>query len=160
MSRRAIVVVAIVAVTAFAAAVVASCDRNGYQASTAPSPHVSVTNLMMTDQKDGDSWVASDGREYRLGLVDTPEIGERCGPEAAKFTGEFIVDGFSADTYATDIHGRTVAEVFNLKGRSLNIALARSGLGNDRYLNQFRHENPDLARRLELAFAKAGRPDC
>jgi len=42
----------------------------------------------------------------------------------------------------------------------LNVALAKSGLGNDRYLEQFRHENPDLGRRLDRAFASAATPSC
>lgn len=114
----------------------------------------------MTDQKDGDSFVASDGKEYRLGLVNTPEYNEPCGLEASGFTRDFLADGFSVNAYAMDTYGRHVAEVFNPKQESLNIALAESGFGNDRYLDEFRHENPDLARRLDQAFQDAAVQRC
>ena len=116
--------------------------------------------LYMTDQKDGDSFVGSDGIEYRLGLVNTAEASEPCGPAAARFTRDFIAGGFIVDAYSRDTYDRRVAEVFNQGGESLNVALAESGYGNDRYLNQFRHENPDLARRLDAAFASAETPSC
>ncbi|MTB87285.1 DUF2510 domain-containing protein [Aeromicrobium sp. zg-629] len=138
---------------------------------TTPSPEPSPTPteepteepvvlLIMKDQKDGDSWVGSDGKEYRLGLVNTPERNEKCGPEATAFTRKFLSDGFTVDAYATDTYGRAVAEVFDPKGRSLNVELAKSGLGDGRYLDQFRHENPDLGRRLDRALASAAKPDC
>lgn len=116
--------------------------------------------LTVTDRKDGDSFVASDGNEYRLGLVNTPELNEQCGRAASDFTYAFLADGFSAHGYETDRYGRVVAEVFNPAGESLNVALAASGFGNDRYLAQYRHENPDLAARLEAAFARAQVPSC
>ncbi len=119
-----------------------------------------VVLLFMTDQKDGDSWVASDGKEYRLGLVNTPEANEKCGKEAAAFTRKFIASGFEADVYATDTYGRSVAEVFNKEGKSLNVALAKSGLGDDRYLDEFRHENPELALELDSAFLDSSVHDC
>jgi hypothetical protein len=37
------------------------------------------------------------------------------------------------------------------------VLLARRGYANDRYLAQFRHENPALARELDPAFAAAKR---
>jgi len=127
-----------------------------HSASTTLTPALlSVTNL-----KDGDSWVASNGKEYRLGLVNAPEYNEPCGPEAKSFTRSFIGSGFTAKAYATDTYGRLVSEIFDPRGRSLNIALAASGLGNDRYLEQYRHENPDLAARLDAAFATAPKPAC
>src|SRR5689334_17645939 len=49
-----------------------------------------VTLLFVVDQKDGDSWVGSDGTEYRLGLVNTPERNEPCAAEAAAFTRAFL----------------------------------------------------------------------
>jgi endonuclease YncB( thermonuclease family) len=110
-----------------------------------------VVLLYITDQKDGDSFVASDGREYRLGLVNTPEASEQCGSQAAAFTREFVAGGFTANVYSSDSYGRRVAEVLSKSGKSLNVALAKSGFGNDRYLEQFRHENPDLGRRLDVA---------
>ena len=119
-----------------------------------------IVLLFVTDQKDGDSWVASDGKEYRLGLINTPERNEQCGAEASAFTRKFLDDGFVADAYATDSHRRSVAEVRNKTGKSLNVALAKSGLGDDRYLEEFRHENPELARRLDSALASAATPEC
>ena len=116
--------------------------------------------LFVTDQKDGDSWVASDGTEYRLGLINTPERNEPCGTEATAFTAAFLSAGFSVDAYSSDTHGRTVAEVFDKSGDSLNVALAKSGLGNDRYLEEFRHENPELGRRIDSALASAPTPNC
>lgn len=130
-------------------------ERRGDQ--TPPAPDTPL--LRVTIQKDGDSWVASDGREYRLGMVNTPEPGEPCHREATRFTRDFLASGFTADTYSRDPHGRVVAEVFDPAGRSLNVALARSGLSDDRYLS-FQRENPGLARRLEDAFAAAARPAC
>lgn len=119
-----------------------------------------VVLLFVTDQKDGDSWVASDGKEYRLGLINTPETNERCGPEATTFTREFLSNGFTVDAYTTDRHSRSVAEVFDQDGKSLNVEIAKSGLGDDRYLEQFRHENPELGRRLDSALASASKPVC
>ncbi|MFO6454386.1 MULTISPECIES: thermonuclease family protein [unclassified Aeromicrobium] len=119
-----------------------------------------VVMLLITDQKDGDSWVASDGNEYRLGLVNAPERNEQCGPEAAAFTRKLLANGFSVNAYANDTHGRVVAEVRDAKGRSLNVMLAKRGLADDRYLEEFRHENPELGRRLDRAFASASVPAC
>ena len=135
--------------------------RTTPSAESSPEPtREPVVLVFVTDQKDGDSWVGSDGREYRLGLVNTPERNEQCGPEATAFTRDFLSNGFVADVYATDDHGRAVAEIRDDRGRSLNVQLAKSGLGDGRYLEQFRHENPDLARRLDRALASAARPPC
>jgi len=122
-----------------------------------PSP--SKPLLHVTVLKDGDSWVASDGSEYRLGMVNTPEPQEPCHLEATQFTRQFLADGFTADVYSRDPHGRVVAEVFDRSGDSLNVALAGSGLSDDRYLS-FRRENPNLARRLDDAFEEAATPLC
>lgn len=119
-----------------------------------------VVLLFVTDQKDGDSWVASNGNEYRLGLINAPETNEPCGAEATAFTRNFLKRGFTVNAYTTDAYGRTVAEVRAKNGRSLNVELARSGLGDDRYLERFRHENPDLGRRLDTALATASEPAC
>ena len=119
-----------------------------------------VVLLFVTDLKDGDSWVASDGKEYRLGLVNAPESNETCGQEARGFTSEYLDEGFTVDAYSTDTYSRTVAEVFDKDGHSLNVALAKSGLGNGKYLDEFRHENPDLGKRLDAAFAEAPKPEC
>lgn len=115
--------------------------------------------LRVTNQKDGDSFVGSNGVEYRLGMVNTPELDEPCGREAREFSRRFLAEGFSADTYSSDPYGRKVAEVFDQSGRSLNLALAKSGLADDRYLS-FRRENPDLAKRLEKVFAQATEVTC
>jgi endonuclease YncB( thermonuclease family) len=123
-----------------------------------PTPNAPL--LRVTILKDGDSWVASDGREYRLGLVNAPEALEPCGRDATRFTRQFLADGFTANAYATDVHGRQVAEVFNPSGDSLNVALVEAGYSDDRYLDNFRHENPSLARRLDDAFAQAATVSC
>lgn len=135
------------------------------QSSDNPTPATEPTDptlvlRFITDQKDGDSWVASDGKEYRLGLINTPERSEQCGAEASAFTLRFLERGFAVDAYTTDNHGRSVAEVFDKTGNSLNVALAKSGLGDDRYLEEFRGENPELARRLDSALTSAATPDC
>ena len=114
----------------------------------------------MTTLKDGDSWVASDGHEYRLGMVNAPEAQEPCGRDAAQFTARFLAEGFTINAYAHDPHGRRVAEVFNRSGDSLNVALVEAGYSDDRYLDSFRHENPNLARRLDDAFDRAAKPGC
>jgi endonuclease YncB( thermonuclease family) len=111
-------------------------------------------------QKDGDSFVATNGKEYRLGLVNAPELDEPCGREAREFSRQFLAAGFAADAYASDAHGRLVAEVFDRSGTSLNVALAESGLGDDRYLSRYQDENPDLAYRLAAAFVGAKKPKC
>ena len=126
---------------------------------TAP-PAPSTPLLRVTTLKDGDSWVASDGLEYRLGMVNAPEALEPCGRDAAQFTSRFLAEGFTVNAYATDPHGRRVAEVFNRSGDSLNVALVEAGYSDDRYLDSFRHENPDLARRLDAAFDQAAKPGC
>ncbi|HUS22894.1 MAG TPA: thermonuclease family protein [Aeromicrobium sp.] len=126
-----------------------------------PSPTTPNTPLLhVTILKDGDSWVASDGREYRLGMVNAPEALERCGRDATLFTSHFLADGFTAETYSKDVHGRQVAEVFNPSGDSLNVALVEAGYSDDRYLDNFRHENAGLARRLDDAFNRAATPSC
>ena len=123
-----------------------------------PTPNTQL--LRVTILKDGDSWVASDGREYRLGMVNAPEALERCARDATQFTRHFLADGFTANRYSTDVHGRQVAEVFNPSGDSLNVALVEAGYSDDRYVDNFRHENPDLARRLDDAFTRAAMPSC
>jgi endonuclease YncB( thermonuclease family) len=124
------------------------------------SPTADTALLHITSLKDGDSWAASDGREYRLGLVNAPEPSELCFREATQFTGRFLADGFTADAYSRDPHGRHIAEVFNRSGSSLNVALAASGLADGKYLANFRRENPDLAQRVEEALTSAATPAC
>lgn len=115
--------------------------------------------LQVTDLKDGDSFVASDGVEYRVGLVNTPERSACGGPEAAEQTAALLADGFAADPYATDQHGRSVARVTTADGADLGVALAAQGWADDRYLEQFRHENPAYAEELDEAFAAARTED-
>jgi len=151
---RALLTLAVIVAVCYAAWTY--LERTDTPASPAPStPLLHVTTL-----KDGDSWVASDGREYRLGMVNAPEALEPCGRDAAQFTARFLAEGFTADPYATDPHGRRVAEVFNRAGDSLNVALVEAGYSDDRYLDSFRHENPHLARRLDDAFDRAATPGC
>ncbi len=66
-----------------------------------------------------------------------------------------LADGFRADGYETDRHGRTVARITSADGVDLGVHLARTGLADDRYLDDFRHENPSYARELDAAFAAA-----
>jgi len=138
--------------------VASSSKVSSTSASVGAAPQSAL--LHVTDQKDGDSFVASDGVEYRLGLVNTPELNEHCGQAAKRFTAAFLADGFTVHAYSSDTYDRTVAEAFNARGESLNVALAASGDGNDKYLEEFRHENADLAARLDAAFAHAQTPDC
>ncbi|MEH3034399.1 MAG: thermonuclease family protein [Aeromicrobium erythreum] len=144
--------------TSATAAPTPSTEAPAATPSSAPTPR--RTLLQLADLKDGDSFVASDGQEYRLGLVNTPERDEPCARQATEFTRRFLRSGFTADAYSEDGYGRLVAEVKDPSGRSLNVALARSGLADDRYLEQFRSENPDLARRVDAAFDRAPRPSC
>lgn len=111
--------------------------------------------LHVVDLKDGDSFVADDGMEYRIGLVNTPERAECGGAEAAERTQELLVEGFDAESYATDQHGRTVARITDAEGRDVGVQLAREGLADDRYLEEFRHEHPIYAAELHDAFARA-----
>lgn len=110
--------------------------------------------LTVVGAGDGDSFVASDGVEYRIGLVNTPELGECGGREAADRTNALLAGGFSTHPYAVDVHGRRVARVRVDQG-DLGVLLADEGLADDRYLEEFRHENPTYAEELDLAFADA-----
>lgn len=155
---RALLVIAACGVLAYAV----MTHLGTHDGRTTPvSPPTGTTSLLhVTSLKDGDSWDASDGREYRLGLVNAPERFEPCYAEATQFTRRFLSDGFTAHAYATDVHGRHIAEVFNRRGRSLNVELAKSGLGNGKYLDRFRRENPELAGRVERALQSAATPSC
>jgi endonuclease YncB( thermonuclease family) len=159
LSRALRALLVIAACVALAYAATTYFDRRDEQA--APAPRATNTPLLqVTSLKDGDSWDASDGREYRLGLVNAPEPSEPCFAEATQFTRRFLANGFTANAYSMDSHGRHIAEVFDRAGSSLNVALARSGLANGKYLENFRRENPDLARRVERALNTAATPAC
>lgn len=154
---RALLVIAACIALAYTATVY--LDARNDQATPTP-PRTDAPLLHVRAFKDGDSWEASDGREYRLGLVNAPEPSEPCFGEATQFTRQFLAGGFTADAYATDPHGRHIAEVFNPAGASLNVELARSGFADGTYLETFRRENPDLARRVERALTSAAVPAC
>ena len=104
---------------------------------------------------DGDSWKDTEGREYRLGMVNTPELDECFGPEANRERKRLVANGFRALVYTQDRYGRQVAEVSLPDGRVLNVVLAREGFADDRYLAEFRSQRPSLATRLDAAFAAA-----
>jgi endonuclease YncB( thermonuclease family) len=106
---------------------------------------------------DGDSWKDRQGREYRMGLINTPEQGECYGSTATTTRKAMTANGFRASVYATDSYGRRVAVITTASGVNLNVYLARHGYANDRYLAEFRHENPTLATQLDAAFAAAKR---
>ena len=111
--------------------------------------------LMPADGGDGDSWHDTAGAEYRLGLVNTPEYDECYGSQATAKRKDLTAHGFRADVYTHDVYGRGVAIVTTANGVNVNVYLARYGYANDKYLSQFRHENPTLAAQLDTAFAKA-----
>jgi endonuclease YncB( thermonuclease family) len=104
---------------------------------------------------DGDSWRDTDGREYRLGLVNAPELDECFGPQARAERQALTAGGFRAEVYTTDRHDRRVSSVTTADGTNVNVHLARRGFADDRYLDPFRHEHPSLAEELEQAFAAA-----
>ena len=81
--------------------------------------------------------VASDGVEYRVGLVNTPELSACGGPEAADRTYALLADGFTVEAYSSDNYGRSVARVRTADGTDLGVWLARNGWADDRYLDDF-----------------------
>lgn len=113
--------------------------------------------LQAAPHGDGDSWKDTEGHEYRLGLVNTPELDECYGQTASAERKRLVRKGFRAKVYNHDTHGRLVAVVYLADGTNLNVFLARHGYANDKYLAQFRRENPPLARELDAAFAAAKR---
>jgi endonuclease YncB( thermonuclease family) len=121
----------------------------------AAAPRASLPLLMPAGGGDGDSWHDTEGAEYRLGLVNTPEYDECYGSEATAKRQELTAHGFRADVYTHDVYGRGVSIVSTANGVNLNVYLARYGFANDKYLSQFRHENPKLASQLDTAFAEA-----
>ena len=125
--------------------------------SATPAPVSGGPLLHQAAHGDGDSWKDTAGHEYRLGMVNAPEVDECFGSEATRERKRLLARGFRADVYSKDRYGRGVSEVTLPDGRSLNVVLAQSGFVDDRYLAQFRSEKPDLARRLDTAFADAKR---
>lgn len=108
-----------------------------------------------TSGGDGDSWKDTSGREYRLGMVNAPEVDECWGREATAARRSLVAAGFRADVYTRDRYGRGVSLVTAADGTNVNVALARRGHVDDRYLDEFRHENRSLAADLDAAFAAA-----
>ena len=106
---------------------------------------------------DGDSWKDTAGREYRLGLVNAPETNECYGNVATSKRKQLVAGGFRARVYTHDSYGRSVSVVSLPDGTNLNVWLARHGYVNDKYLAQFRFEEPSLAGQLDVAFAAAKR---
>ena len=121
------------------------------------APPASGALLHAAAHGDGDSWKDTAGREYRLGLVNTPELDECYGQTASAERKRLVRNGFRAVVYTKDTHGRLVSVVYLADGTNLNVFLARHGYANDRYLARFRHENPALAAQLDPAFAAARR---
>lgn len=111
--------------------------------------------LIAASGGDGDSWHDTHGGEYRLGLVNTPEASECGGAAATAYRKRKLRGGFYARGYTTDTYGRRVSVVYTPDGANLNVLMAREGIANDKYLSQFRDENPQLARELDAAFAQA-----
>lgn len=104
---------------------------------------------------DGDSWRDTAGTEYRLGLVNAPEVDECFGTQATDERRRLVAAGFRAEVYTVDRYGRGVSVVTTADGVNVNVHLARQGFVDDRYLAEFRHENPRLAAELDAAFAEA-----
>jgi endonuclease YncB( thermonuclease family) len=111
--------------------------------------------LQTAGDGDGDSWRDTGGVEYRLGLVNTPEHDECYGSTATEERRTLTAAGFYAEVYERDRYGRSVAVVTTATGINVNVHLARHGFADDRYLERFRTENPDLARQLDEAFVAA-----
>jgi endonuclease YncB( thermonuclease family) len=133
-------------------AVASGCGASSRQGSPADGPL-----LQPAPFGDGDSWKDTRGREYRLGLVNTPELDECFGSESRAQRQRLVADGFRAEVYDTDRYGRAVAVVTLADGRNLNVLLAREGFADDRYLAEYRSDNLALARALDGAFAAAQR---
>lgn len=128
--------------------------------SLAASPRAGASSslgplLLMASGGDGDSWHDTRGVEYRMGLINTPETSECGGSMATEYRKRKLSAGFYARSYATDKYGRRVAVIYTQSGANLNVLMAREGIANDKYLAEFRHENPKLARQLDAAFARA-----
>jgi endonuclease YncB( thermonuclease family) len=146
------------AVLATAAVLASSCTSGPTPATghvNAAARTSSSPLLMPAGGGDGDSWHDTAGAEYRLGLVNTPEYNECYGSQATAKRKELTAHGFRAEVYTHDVYGRGVSVVTTASGVNINIYLARHGFANDKYLSQFRHENPELASQLDTAFARA-----
>ena len=143
------------AVPSVAPSVVEKPDPSPALASPRPEPTADL--LQAASGGDGDSWRDTSGREYRLGMVNAPEVGECWGDQATAARRSLVADGFRAEVYTRDRYGRGVSVVTAADGTNVNVALARRGHVDDRYLDEFRHENRSLAAALDAAFAAAKR---
>ena len=66
----------------------------------------------------------------RLAGVDCPELAQRFGPEAKKFTSDLVLDKeVSVGSVGTDSEGRTVAAVTLPDGKVLNQEILAEGMG-------------------------------
>lgn len=141
------------------AAASTSAKRSVVPPPAAPKPvraAVAVAPLLvMAAGGDGDSWRDTRGVEYRMGLINTPETNECGGAAATAYRKQALARGFRAKVYSADGYGRKVAVIVAPNGVNLNVAMARDGIANDRYLSQFRHENRALAAQLDTAFREA-----
>ena len=124
-------------------------------AAASASATAPVRLLAVADPKDGDSFVASDGVEYRVGMIHTPELSACGGPEAADRAMALLADGFTVEAYSADQYDRAVARIWLADGRDFGVVMASEGMADDRYLTEFRHEHPPYADELEQAFAAA-----
>jgi endonuclease YncB( thermonuclease family) len=133
-------------------------DNGGVERAAPPAEAPASAELLQAASGgDGDSWKDTSGREYRLGMVNAPEVGECWSREATTARRALVDEGFRADVYTRDRYGRGVAVVTTVDGTNVNVTLARGGHVDDRYLEQFRHENRPLAAALDVAFAAAKR---
>lgn len=137
-----------------AGALVIACAAG---AGARPDDPATTSQLLPATGGDGDSWKDTQGQEYRLGLVNTPEVDECFGAQATAERRRLTAGGFRAHLYASDRYGRGVSLVTLPDGRNLNVHLARKGFADDRYLDDFRDEHPTLAAELDAAFADARR---
>ena len=119
------------------------------------APALAADTLFPTSPGDGDSWEAGDGAEYRLALVNTPELDEECGPEAAEYRRALTAGGFQVQqrTNGQAAFGRVTAILVTPAGLDIGLDLARKGYADDRYLERYRSEvSGAYAREMEQAF--------
>lgn len=122
---------------------------------TSPQPTPTPDLLHVQRFIDADSFVATDGTEYRVSLVNGPEHDE-CGYTDTNTAGQALLNrGFTATDTGGRTHGRTVAIISLPDGTSYGQAMTAAGWFNDRYLDDFRHEAPDEAAALDTAIAQA-----
>ena len=116
-----------------------------------------ATLLRVTSPGDGDSWKASDGNEYRLALVNTPEVTECFGAQSTERRRRLTDGGFRVArvTNADGAYGRVVAVLTSADGTDIGLTLAEEGYADDRYVAQYRAEAPDYAPLVQDAVDRA-----